>query len=210
MKSCNACHGNQINYGNSQACFSLCFSLLLLFSPKCVIYIFFPASLSHLYADPLSVLSAASGRGRMEVCAFLLERGSGLEIPNRRGMVPLLSATKHGHTQVRNQISGVGFSSLTHFCLVWESLNSVSQVAELLLKQGADINVTDKLGRTALILAASEGHVSTAELLLSKGQSPHIPYYYPDMFTECNQAAEQHLCCLWSQVPLCPLLIRKG
>lgn len=71
-------------------------------SPKCVNYIFFSASSSHLCADSLSVLSAASGRGRIEVCAFLLERGPGLEIPNRRGMVPLLSATKHGHTQVRS------------------------------------------------------------------------------------------------------------
>ncbi|XP_073320788.1 protein TANC1-like [Pagrus major] len=90
-----------------------------------------------------TVLSAASGRGRMEVCAFLLEREPDLEIPNRRGMVPLLSAAKHGHTQI----------------------------VELLLKQGADINVSDKLGRTALMLAACEGHMSTAELLLSKGAS---------------------------------------
>lgn len=36
----------------------------------------------------------------MEVCAFLLELGPNLEIANRRGMVPLLSATKHGHAQV--------------------------------------------------------------------------------------------------------------
>lgn len=39
----------------------------------------------------------------MEVCVFLLDREAGLEIPNRRGMVPLLSAAKHGHTQVRSQ-----------------------------------------------------------------------------------------------------------
>uniref|UniRef100_A0A3B4EVM7 Protein TANC1-like n=1 Tax=Pundamilia nyererei TaxID=303518 RepID=A0A3B4EVM7_9CICH len=90
-----------------------------------------------------TVLSAAAGRGRLEMCAFLLERGAGLEEANRRGMVPLLSATKHGHTQV----------------------------AELLLKQGADIDATDKQGRSALILAASEGHASTVELLLSKGAS---------------------------------------
>ncbi|XP_070687933.1 protein TANC1-like [Pempheris klunzingeri] len=90
-----------------------------------------------------TALSAAAGRGRMELCSFLLEQEPGLEIPNRRGMVPLLSATKHGHTQV----------------------------AELLLKQGADINVNDKQGRTALMLAASEGHLSTIELLLSKGAS---------------------------------------
>uniref|UniRef100_UPI003AAA430D protein TANC1-like n=1 Tax=Centroberyx gerrardi TaxID=166262 RepID=UPI003AAA430D len=90
-----------------------------------------------------SALSAAAGRGRMEMCAFLLERGAGLELPNRRGMVPLLSAVKHGHTQV----------------------------VELLLKHGADVNITDKQGRTALMLAATEGHLSTVELLLSKGAS---------------------------------------
>ncbi|XP_069553965.1 protein TANC1-like [Brachyistius frenatus] len=90
-----------------------------------------------------TVLSAAAGRGRMETCAFLLERGAGLELPNRRGMYPLLSTAKHGH----------------------------AQIAELLLKQDADINVSDKQGRTALMLAASEGHVSTVDLLLSKGAS---------------------------------------
>lgn len=66
----------------------------------CVRSIFFLASSSCLCANPLSALSAASGRGRMEVCAFLMEHGPNLEIANRRGMVPLLSATKHGHTQV--------------------------------------------------------------------------------------------------------------
>lgn len=70
------------------------------FSAQCVNYIFSSASSSHLRADPPSVLSAAAGRGRMEVCTLLLERGVGLETANRRGMVPLLSAAKHGHTQV--------------------------------------------------------------------------------------------------------------
>ncbi|KAM9765168.1 protein TANC1-like [Menidia menidia] len=90
-----------------------------------------------------TVLSAAAGRGRLEMCVFLLERGAGLEIPNRRGMVPLLSAAKHGH----------------------------AQVAELLVKHGADVGVSDKQGRTALMLAASEGHAGTVELLLAKSAS---------------------------------------
>uniref|UniRef100_A0A8C5H1Y6 Protein TANC1-like n=1 Tax=Gouania willdenowi TaxID=441366 RepID=A0A8C5H1Y6_GOUWI len=88
-------------------------------------------------------LSAAAGRGRMEMCLFLLEHGAKLEMPNRRGIAPLLSASKHGHTQV----------------------------VELLLKQGADINTSDRQGRTALMLAASEGHTGTVQLLLSKGAS---------------------------------------
>lgn len=37
-----------------------------------------------------------------------------------------------------------------------------------------------------------------------------FPRYYLDMFTECTRTAKQYLYCLWSQVPLCPLLIRRG
>lgn len=94
---------SELNNGNNHPCFSLSASYSdLCFSPKYVSYVFFSTSSSHFCA--LSALSAASGRGRTEVCAFLLDQGPGLEIPNRRGMVPLLSATKHGHTQVSQSI----------------------------------------------------------------------------------------------------------
>lgn len=45
----------------------------------------------------------------MEVCALLMEDVPNLEVANRRGMVPLLCATKHGHTQV------LAFPSLSSF-----------------------------------------------------------------------------------------------
>ncbi|KAL1021878.1 hypothetical protein UPYG_G00019210 [Umbra pygmaea] len=88
-----------------------------------------------------TALSAAAGRGRMETCAFLLERDARVEQPNRRGVVPLFSCVKHGHPEV----------------------------AELLLQHGADINASEKQGRSLLMVAASEGHLSTADFLLSKG-----------------------------------------
>lgn len=94
-------------------------------------------------------------------------------------MVPLLSATKHGHTQVKSlpiRFSFFNFTSSVFVAFPWMIFPSLLQVVELLLKQGTDINVSDKLGRTALMLAASEGHMSTAELLLSKGESLHLPH----------------------------------
>lgn len=46
-------------------------------------------------------LSAAAGRGKLDECVFLLEQGAAITQPNRRGMTPIYTAVKHGHTQVR-------------------------------------------------------------------------------------------------------------
>ncbi|XP_017279949.1 protein TANC1 isoform X5 [Kryptolebias marmoratus] len=90
-----------------------------------------------------TALTAAAGRGKMEVCSFLLEQGAVVQQANRRGMSPLFCAVRQGH---------------------W-------QIAELLLQHGVDINVSDKQGRTLLMVAACEGHLSTVEFLLAKGAS---------------------------------------
>uniref|UniRef100_A0A8C1R136 Tetratricopeptide repeat, ankyrin repeat and coiled-coil containing 1b n=1 Tax=Cyprinus carpio TaxID=7962 RepID=A0A8C1R136_CYPCA len=90
-----------------------------------------------------TALTAAAGRGKMEVCSFLLERGAQVQQVNRRGACALFCAVRQGH---------------------W-------QIADLLLQHGADVNVSDKQGRTLLMVAACEGHLSTADFLLSKGAS---------------------------------------
>uniref|UniRef100_A0A8C6Q7Z8 Tetratricopeptide repeat, ankyrin repeat and coiled-coil containing 2 n=1 Tax=Nothobranchius furzeri TaxID=105023 RepID=A0A8C6Q7Z8_NOTFU len=90
-----------------------------------------------------TALTAASGRGKLEVCRLLLEQGAAVAQPNRRGIVPLFSAVRHGH---------------------W-------QIVDLLLTHGADVNLPDKQGRTPLMMAASEGHLGTVEFLLAQGAS---------------------------------------
>uniref|UniRef100_A0A673H0I0 Protein TANC2-like n=1 Tax=Sinocyclocheilus rhinocerous TaxID=307959 RepID=A0A673H0I0_9TELE len=90
-----------------------------------------------------TALTAAAGRGKLDVCRLLLEQGAAVAQPNRRGIVPLFSAVRQGH---------------------W-------QVMDLLLNHGADVNMADKQGRTPLMMAASEGHLGTAEFLLAQGAS---------------------------------------
>ncbi|XP_078233859.1 protein TANC2 isoform X4 [Pogona vitticeps] len=90
-----------------------------------------------------TALTAAAGRGKLEVCRLLLEQGAAVAQPNRRGVVPLFSAVRQGH---------------------W-------QIVDLLLTHGADVNMADKQGRTPLMMAASEGHLDTVEFLLAQGSS---------------------------------------
>uniref|UniRef100_A0A7N5ZZN7 Tetratricopeptide repeat, ankyrin repeat and coiled-coil containing 2 n=1 Tax=Anabas testudineus TaxID=64144 RepID=A0A7N5ZZN7_ANATE len=90
-----------------------------------------------------TALTAASGRGKLEVCRLLLEQGAAVAQPNRRGIVPLFSAVRQGH---------------------W-------QIVDLLLTHGTDVNLADKQGRTPLMMAASEGHLGTVEFLLAQGAS---------------------------------------
>ncbi|KAG9343819.1 hypothetical protein JZ751_013200, partial [Albula glossodonta] len=90
-----------------------------------------------------TALTAAAGRGKLEVCRLLLEQGAAVAQPNRRGIVPLFSTVRQGH---------------------W-------QIVDLLLTHGADVNMADKQGRTPLMMAASEGHLGTAEFLLAQGAS---------------------------------------
>ncbi|KAK0135714.1 Protein TANC2 [Merluccius polli] len=90
-----------------------------------------------------TALTAASGRGKLDVCRLLLEQGAAVAQPNRRGIVPLFSAVRQGH---------------------W-------QIVDLLLTHGADVNLADKQGRTPLMMAASEGHLGTVQFLLAQGGS---------------------------------------
>ncbi|KAB5577185.1 hypothetical protein PHYPO_G00207040 [Pangasianodon hypophthalmus] len=90
-----------------------------------------------------TALTAAAGRGKMDVCRYLLEQRAQVQQVNRRGMCALFCAVRQGH---------------------W-------QVADVLLQHGADVNGSDKQGRTLLMVAACEGHLSTVDFLISKGAS---------------------------------------
>ena len=50
--------------------------------------------------SPTVALTAAAGRGKLDVCRLLLEQGAAVGQPNRRGIVPLFSAVRQGHWQV--------------------------------------------------------------------------------------------------------------
>lgn len=95
--------------------------------------------------DPLTgetALTVAAANGCQGVCVALVNRGASVSVANRREIPPLLLAVREGH---------------------WA-------VAERLIQNHAGLEQTDNVGRTALMLAAMEGHVGLVDLLLDKGK----------------------------------------
>uniref|UniRef100_A0A672I9T7 Tetratricopeptide repeat, ankyrin repeat and coiled-coil containing 1b n=1 Tax=Salarias fasciatus TaxID=181472 RepID=A0A672I9T7_SALFA len=159
-----------------------------------------------------TALTAAAGRGKMEVCSFLLEQQAVVQQVNRRGVSPLFCAVRQGHWQVGAERNTPFYSLHTNitpsyfffffsffkFTVLIEGLIyfpirgskllqrkqsealwihfeyslcllPVLQIAELLLQHGADINISDKQGRTLLMVAACEGHKNVVQFLVEKG-----------------------------------------
>lgn len=58
--------------------------------------------------------------------------------------------------------------------------NNSWEAAEVCLKQDADINVCDRSGKTAFLIAVENGHVDFAKQLLNAGANPHATSYFGD------------------------------
>uniref|UniRef100_A0AAY4CMR9 Tetratricopeptide repeat, ankyrin repeat and coiled-coil containing 2 n=1 Tax=Denticeps clupeoides TaxID=299321 RepID=A0AAY4CMR9_9TELE len=140
-----------------------------------------------------TALTAAAGRGQLEVCQLLLELGADVAQPSRRGVVPLFSCAREGHWQVGFHV-GLGLPIFfycesvvsDHFflfrlegltALSWACLKGHLRVVRCLVEKGAATDHTDKNGRTVLDLAAFYGDADVVQYLVDHGALiEHVDY----------------------------------
>jgi ankyrin repeat protein len=144
-----------------------------------------------------TALQAACENSRTDVVAALLAHGADPNLGGGRGAVmnPIIAATQGGHADIVkillgapdvdvNVIDGDEYSNP----LINAATHMSTEIVELLLRKGADINAKNAAGDTALIIAALKGDVACVEMLCTNGAD--ITYRSPVRGLAIQVAAE--------------------
>ncbi|TVU13757.1 hypothetical protein EJB05_37183, partial [Eragrostis curvula] len=133
------------------------------------------------YKDSKNLLHAASAKGHVDICWFLMEEeeGPGLHVNSRSatGDTPVLVAASEGHLPVLRYLLARGGDTGMPDVLGLTPLhhavhNDHCDAMRLLLSKGAPVDpIAD--GRTPLFFAASKGRPQALGILLDHGADPN-------------------------------------
>ncbi|SCV49926.1 related to Ca2+/calmodulin-dependent protein kinase Ibeta2 [Fusarium fujikuroi] len=117
----------------------------------------------------------AARAGSEGVIEHLIHHGANVNVREYSGFTPLRESRKKGHNAVEKLLLKAGARSEVRSPELSSSLHEAAQrgyydqMIILLRRRRATIEDKDDFGRTPLILAAAEGHMNTASLLLIHG-----------------------------------------
>ena len=120
----------------------------------------------------------AASEGHLSICKFLVEEGARINRSDRWGGSPLDDAYRHRHLTCLEYLKGVGgtfgsSSQATNF-ITAASEGDVEEVATLLKLGNINVNEGDYDRRTALHLAAGNGHRRVIEFLCESGADVNV------------------------------------
>uniref|UniRef100_A0A8C3CVV0 Ankyrin repeat domain-containing protein 17 n=1 Tax=Cairina moschata TaxID=8855 RepID=A0A8C3CVV0_CAIMO len=161
-----------------------------------------------------TALTLACCGGFLEVADFLIKAGADIELGCS---TPLMEAAQEGHLELVkyllaaaymliNTASGANVHATTatgDTALTYACENGHTDVADVLLQAGADLEHESEGGRTPLMKAARAGHVCTVQFLISKGANVNRT-------TANNDHTVLSLACAGGHLAVVELLLAHG
>ncbi|UUX58718.1 ankyrin repeat domain-containing protein [Glutamicibacter halophytocola] len=121
----------------------------------------------------------SGAEGFNEILELTIENGADVKSLNRYGGTALIPASEHGHIQTvkilidagvpLDHVNNPGWTALQEAVLLNDGGPNQQEVARLLLEAGADPQITDQQGRTALENARRLGFKELADVIESHG-----------------------------------------
>lgn len=132
--------------------------------------------------DRRTALHVAASEGHLHVCQYLVAAGAIVQRSDRWGGSPLDDAHRHGHAAVAQYLRQQGaVSGVLHQATQLIQAAAAGDVAEVQFWLESTTQTTSSLldagdydHRTALHLAAAEGHAEIVKLLLQAGANPNV------------------------------------
>lgn len=128
--------------------------------------------------DRRTALHVAASEGHLEICKFLVERGARVNRSDRWGGSPLDDATRHRHKDLiaylRSLGATTGSANKSSQFIKAAADGDIDEVEMLLASADLDINEGDYDKRTALHLAAGNGHVGIVQLLCRNNANVNV------------------------------------
>ena len=117
----------------------------------------------------------AGAEGRNEILQMTLGAGADLKSVNRYGGTALIPAAHHGHPETvrillgttidKDHVNKLGWTALLEAVILGDGGRTHTRIVEMLLQAGADRNIADGDGVTALAHARRRGYVDMVKLL---------------------------------------------
>ncbi len=126
----------------------------------------------------MTALMWAAGRGYRDIAEVLLEHGADLEAGNELLSVKSIEKLEGGSGDFWELSDRMGMlHAKKHYgwtALVWAARNGRTDLVNLLIDSGANIDAITKDGFTALVHAIDNKHTETAHVLLERGADPDL------------------------------------
>jgi ankyrin repeat protein/L-ascorbate metabolism protein UlaG (beta-lactamase superfamily) len=133
------------------------------------------------YLGGVTMIQGAAAMGQLNAMKILLERGADLNAISDRGETALYFGVRQGRTEIVDWLFSNGARAQSKIegsernLLHLATLNGYTDIAELLVDNGVEIDATDASGKTALQYAEKYGHKKIAVLLKKHGADITLP-----------------------------------